>query len=267
MTTSLAGPTFRPPENRFGPRTPFYHDDDDTGGVNPSDPPDPDEYPLPEEVIEAFRKQAEKQDDFEAFAMTLYKDNKEQRDEIRGLKKKTPPGDAVVLTGDEAERYQTLTGDEGDLSDLASMADEYQTLKQKEEKRQREERMSNALDAAGVTNTDAFRKLAPSDADYDVVGEGDDAEGVIKQGDEATPISTFIENEVPEFKPVLTGDNGGDEDGGGSEDDGGDSSTRSRGLPPSAPGGSRSSTSSDESGEAGLNFVKQLAERQTEGDE
>jgi len=155
---------------------------DDNDQEQPSDDSQqqPPQAPLPDDVLDGLRNLVEgKADgDKDNALRLLYNDNKNLRDANRQLKEEQPSDDAVVLTGDEAERYQSLEGteDAAPLEALRKRAEENAGAQERLQELERKETLRTVADAAGITNLDAFKGIANGEV-FDVREEETGEEG------------------------------------------------------------------------------------------
>jgi len=138
-------------------------DDNDHEQQSDDSQQQPPQAPLPDDVLDGLRNLVEgKADgDKDNALRLLYNDNKNLRDANRRLKEEQPGDDAVVLTGDEAERYQSLEGtdDAEPLEALKSHAEENAGAQERLQELERKETLRTVADAAGITNLDAFEGI------------------------------------------------------------------------------------------------------------
>ena len=159
--------------------------DDNAQEQQPSADPQgqqPPQAPLPDDVLDGLRNLVEDKADGDKdnALRLLYNDNKNLRDANRRLKERQPSDDAVVLTGDEAERYQSLEGtkDAAPLEALTARAEENAGAQERLQELERKETLRTVADAAGITNLDAFKGIANGEV-FDVrEEEGEDGETV-----------------------------------------------------------------------------------------
>jgi hypothetical protein len=107
-------------------------------------------------------------------------DNADLRAERRQLREQTPDDDAVVLKGDEAERYRELEGTEDaePLETLKTRAEENASAQERLQELERKETLRTVADAAGITNLDAFEGITNGEV-FDVREEtGEEGETV-----------------------------------------------------------------------------------------
>ena len=142
-----------------------------------NDDPQPPQAPLPDDVLDGLRSLIEgKADgDKENALRLLYNDNKNLRDANRQLKDSQPPEGAVVLEGDEADRYREIQADEDKdpIESLSARLSENEDASKRLQELERKETLRTVAEAEGITNLDAFAGIANGEA-FEVKTEEDE---------------------------------------------------------------------------------------------
>ena len=154
--------------------------------------------PLPDDVLDGLRSLIEgKADgDKENALRLLYNDNKNLRDANRQLKDSQPPGGAVVLEGDEAERYREIQSENGEdpIASLTQRLEENEGASERLKELERKETLREVAEAEGITNFDAFEGIANGEA-FEVKTEQDEDGNEIQR-------AYVAENEDAEAVPL-----------------------------------------------------------------
>jgi hypothetical protein len=233
--------SFHPRTNSFGPRLPFYHDKDDTGGTNPEEGEGEEgdgsgieetvrnalEDVMPQDALDAFKQETEQTGSAEAFAQTLYNENQTLREERRKLNqevnrlKENGPEGAVVLDEETAEELESRIPEDKSVEDVPELLDKAFEAAKRLDQQERSERREEAASVAGV-NEEALADLEPN-ADFGVEEIEDEESGetaqraTIEVDGEEKPLKSYLKDRYPTFESALF------EDGSRGEEEGDDS--------------------------------------------
>lgn len=150
--------------------------------------------------MEGFRKLLSRNNGSpDRVAELLYQENYGHRREISELKSKLPPAGAVVLSGDDATRWEALKGYTPD--ELASALKERDTLKQQLEQTARRETIRKAGDIYGY-DPDVLGDL-PSLPPVEVTEQdGKEVAHVTTEGGKVL-LDQYVTQHYPKFLPAL----------------------------------------------------------------
>lgn len=190
----------------------IYYDTDDSGGGGTTDTPaTPSPTSAEERLAQAFANLANRQGGTDAAGVLLLQENRGYREQIRTLEQqvrdlegRVPGDDAVVLSGDDATRWQAYQ-ELGAPDEIRQQREEYQTL-------QRRQLLGEAATAAGF-KAPVLERLADGltvelrDVQQD--GQTVRRPFVVPEEGDAVALPDYARQNWADFLPALTAEPGG----------------------------------------------------------
>jgi hypothetical protein len=135
----------------------------------------------------------------DAVGMTLLTENRDYRERIRQLEGRVPADGAVVLAGDDAQRWQAYQA-LGQPTDVQTAITELTTLR-------RDKAVADAADAAGYKAKVLGQLPKAATLTFTIKDETENGQTVkrayVKDGDTEEPLTIYAEREWQDFLPAL----------------------------------------------------------------
>ncbi len=159
----------------------------------------------PNDLIEKARRLLERSgEDSLAVITQLMGENYDLRVKRRELEGKLPKEGSVVLSAEDAAKWEALKG--YDPADVTKKLSERDTMEKELQSTRRKSVIAQAATLAKFNPT-VLEQLAGETLTIEVVGEGDKAQAVVKDGQGAsTPLADYAKANWSAFAPALATD-------------------------------------------------------------
>lgn len=176
-----------------------------TAGSSPTPAPQPQGQQAPAEPAQALDNLISRHNnDMRSVVELLYRENFQHRETIRGLQGQVPDQGAVVLSGDDAQHWQSYS-QLGELSAIQQQLQERQTF-ERDLTQLRQDMLLR--DVASIMNFDRdVLQTVGGSLTYVIKDEQVEGKPVqvvyVKDGDQETKLSAFAEQKWQKFLPSL----------------------------------------------------------------
>lgn len=182
----------------FGKAILFTAPNEGQGSGGPASPaPQPEPAPQPQQ---GYQRLLERNgNDAGAVATLLYQENYQHRQRIRELEGRLPKEGAVILSGDDAARWEALKAHKPD--EIAAALAERDTLKQQVANVARRETVRKAAEVVGY-KASVLEKL-PGLPPVEVTGEGDTIAAHVITDSGNMLLADYVAQQYADFLPAL----------------------------------------------------------------